>query len=66
MNISMIDTRLTNFSALGKFLNGVPDIHFSNSSKKDKYDWVKEVFNRFDFRHLKKGGEESLGNICKK
>ncbi len=54
MNITMIDTRLNDFSALGKFLNGVPDITFSGTSKKEKYEWVKEVLNRFNFRHLKK------------
>jgi transposase InsO family protein len=54
MNITMIDTRLNDFTALGKFLNGVPDITFSNTSKKEKYEWVKEVLNRFNFRHLSK------------
>lgn len=55
MNVIMIDTRLTEFTAIGKFLNGVPDITFSGTSKKEKYEWVKEVLNRFNFRHLKKG-----------
>ena len=55
MNITMIDTGLNNFSSLGKFLNGVPDIKFSATSKKGKYEWVKEVLNRFNFRHLRKG-----------
>jgi len=54
MNITMIDTGLNDFNSLGKFLNGVPDIKFSVTSKKEKYEWVKEVLNRFDFRHLKK------------
>lgn len=51
----MIDTGLTDFTAIDKFLSGVPDITFSASSKKEKYDWVKEVLTRFNFRHLKKG-----------
>ena len=55
MNITMIDTGLNDFNALGKFLNGVPDIKFSGSSKREKYQWVKEVLNRFGFRHLQKG-----------
>ena len=50
----MIDTGLIDFNSLGKFLNGVPDITFSGTSKKGKYEWVKEVLSRFDFRHLKK------------
>jgi len=55
MNITMIDTGLNDFNALGKFLNGVPGIKFSATSKKDKYEWVKEVLSRFNFRYLKKG-----------
>jgi transposase InsO family protein len=55
MNITMIDTNLNDFNALGKFLNGVPKIEFSGTSKKEKYEWVKEVLSRFNFRHLRKG-----------
>lgn len=51
----MIDTDLNDFNALDRFLKGVPDIKFSGGNKKQKYEWVKEVLNRFDFRHLKKG-----------
>ncbi|HUQ84786.1 MAG TPA: hypothetical protein VM077_00535 [Candidatus Limnocylindrales bacterium] len=54
MNITMIDTGLNDLNSLSKFLKGVPPIQFSASSKKEKYEWVKEVLNRFDFRHLKK------------
>ncbi len=50
MNITMIDTGLNNFNALGKFLNGVPDIKFSGISKRPKKEWVKEVLSRFNFR----------------
>ena len=66
MNITMIDTGLNNFNALGKFLNGVPDIKFSGTSKKEKYEWVKEVLNRFDFRHLKKGGRGKVREYIQK
>ena len=55
MNITMIDTGLNDFNTLGKFLNGVPEIKFSGTSKKEMYGWVKEVLNRFNFRKLKKG-----------
>ncbi len=55
MNITMIDTNLNDFNALGRFLHGVPKIEFSGTSKKEKYEWVKEVLNRFNFRKLKKG-----------
>jgi len=66
MNITMIDTGLTDFSALGKFLTGVPDIKFSGTSKKEKYEWVKEVLNRFDFRHLKKGERGTVREYIRK
>jgi hypothetical protein len=66
MNITMIDTGLTDFSALGKFLNGVPDITFSGTSTKEKYAWVKEVLNRFNFRHLKKGTRGTVREYIQK
>lgn len=62
----MIDTGLTDFSALGKFLNGVPDITFSGTSKKEKYAWVKEILNRFNFRHLKKGERGTVREYIQK
>jgi len=62
----MIDTGLTDFSALGKFLNGVPDITFSGTSKKEKYAWVKEVLNRFNFRHLKKSARGMVREYIQK
>ncbi len=66
MNITMIDTGLNNFNSLGKFLNGVPDVKFSATSKKEKYVWVKEVLNRFDFRHLKKGQRGTVREYIRK
>lgn len=66
MNITMIDTGLNNFNALGRFLNGVPTIKFLGSSKKEKYSWVKEVLNRFNFRHLKKGDKGTVRKYIQK
>lgn len=66
MNITMIDTGLNNFNALGKFLNGVPDIRFSGASKREKYRWVKEVLNRFNFRHLRKGERGTVREYIQK
>jgi len=66
MNITMIDTGLNDFNSLGKFLNGVPDITFSGTSTKEKYEWVKEVLNRFDFRHLKKGERGTVREYIRK
>lgn len=66
MNITMIDTGLTNFFDLKKFLNGVPDITFSGTAKKEKYEWVKEVLNRFNFRYLKKGERGTVREYIQK
>src|SRR3989338_1095340 len=66
MNIAMIDTGLNNFKSLGKFLNGVPDITFSATSTKEKYEWIKEVLNRFDFRHLKKSQRGTVREYIRK
>lgn len=66
MNITMIDTGLNNFNALGKFLHGVPGIKFSGTSKREKYEWVKEVLNRFNFRHLKKGKKGEVREYIQK
>ena len=66
MNITMIDTRLNNFNALGKFLNGAPDIKFSGTSKKEKYQWIKEVLERFNFRYLRKGQRGTVRKYIQK
>jgi len=34
--------------------------------KKEKYQWVKEVLNRFDFRHLKKGERGTVREYIQK
>ena len=60
MNITMIDTNLNDFNALGKFLNGIPPVKFSGGSKKQKYEWVKEVLVRFNFRKI---GKSERGEV---
>jgi len=56
MNITMIDSRLSHCNQLKTFLGGTKEILFSSSSKnkEEKYDWIKDVLTRFDFRHLSK------------
>lgn len=55
MNITMIDSRLSNFNQLKTFLTGTKEISFSSlNPKKDKYSWIREILIRFDFRRLKK------------
>lgn len=62
----MIDTGLNNFNDLGKFLNGVPDITFSGTSKKEKYEWVKKVLSRFNFRYLRKDDRGTVREYIQK
>lgn len=62
----MIDAGLNNFNALGNFLNGVPPIEFSGTSKKEKYLWVKEILNRFNFRYLRKGDKGTVRKYIQK
>lgn len=55
MKITMIDSRLSNSKQLREFLVGTENISFSLSSKKEKYIWIKDILNRFNFRRLKRG-----------
>ena len=55
MNITMTDLRPSNFNQLEKFLGGTKEISFASlNSKAEKYNWIKEILIRFDFRNLKK------------
>jgi len=51
----MIDSRLSNFNQLETFLGGTKEISFESlNSKREKYNWIREILVRFDFRNLKK------------
>ncbi|MEK7597824.1 MAG: integrase [Patescibacteria group bacterium] len=55
MNITMTDSRLSNFAQLETFLTGSKEISFESlNSKKEKYNWIREILVRFDFRNLLK------------
>lgn len=54
MKISMMDSRLDNFTKLKSFLTGAENISFNDCPKKEKYVFVKDSLNRFNFRKLKK------------
>lgn len=55
MNITMIDSRLSHSNQLETFLSGTKEISFSSlNSKKEKYNWIREILVRFDFRRLVK------------
>ena len=55
MNITMTDSRLSHSNQLETFLEGSKEISFESlNSKKEKYNWIREILVRFDFRRLKK------------
>lgn len=55
MNITMTDSQLSSSSQLKTFLTGSKEISFESlNSKRDKYNWIREILVRFDFRRLKK------------
>ncbi|MEK7522993.1 MAG: integrase, partial [Patescibacteria group bacterium] len=55
MNITMTDSRLSHSNQLETFLEGSKEISFESlNSKKEKYNWIREILVRFDFRSLKK------------
>ncbi len=55
MEITMIDSRLSHSNQLDSFLQATdPVLFLANKNKKEKYNWIKDVLTRFDFRHLNK------------
>lgn len=54
MKITMIDSRLSHCNQLKEFLQGTMDIDLSLGGRKERYGWIKEILNRFNFRKLKK------------
>ena len=55
MNITMTDSHLSHSNQLETFLTGSKEISFESlNSKKEKYNWIREILVRFDFRRLKK------------
>jgi len=55
MNITMTDSRLSNSNQLKTFLEGSKEISFESlNSTREKYNWIREILVRFDFRSLKK------------
>ena len=52
MKITMENSRLVNFTQIKEFLKGTTTIDFSTESKKEKYAFIKEVFDRFKYTSL--------------
>ena len=50
----MIDSGFDNCTKLDNFLRSSKDLAFSGGGKKAKYEWIKEVLGRVNFRGLEK------------
>lgn len=53
-NITMIDSGFDNCTKLEKFLRATREVAFKAGSKKEKYEWARQVFDRVEFRKLGK------------
>src|SRR3989344_3788553 len=53
-NITMIDSGFDNCTKLDNFLRSSKGLAFSGGGKKAKYEWIKEVLGRVNFRGLEK------------
>jgi transposase InsO family protein len=54
MTTNMNDSRLVSLAQLGEFLKVCQDIKFSSDSKSEKYAWINEILNRFNYFRLDK------------
>lgn len=54
MTVTMTDSRLENCTQLSLFLHGAEEVSFSLSKRTEKYQFAKNLLNRFNFRLLKK------------
>jgi len=67
MEITMIDSRLSHFNQLESFLQATNHVSFlAGKDKRRKYQWIKEVLTRFDFRHLGKKEKGKVRRYIKK
>src|SRR4030066_1733486 len=56
-SITMIDSGFDNCIKLDNFLRASKGLVFRGGGKKAKYEWIKEVLGRIDFRHMEKKGK---------
>lgn len=54
MNTTMIVPNVSNISDLEKFVADMPKNTFSSASKKEAYEWVKNILTTFSFRDCKR------------
>jgi len=67
MEITMIDSRLNHFNQLESFLQATNPVCFlASKDKREKYQWIKEVLTRFDFRQLGKKGRGKVRRYIQK
>src|SRR3989344_2326139 len=66
MKITMTDSRLDNCTQLSLFLHGSEEVSFALSKRSEKYQFAKDLFNRFSYRHLQKSERGTVRNYLQK
>lgn len=54
MTIHMNDSHLVSLTQLKDFLKVVKELKFTAHSRKEKYEWINEILNRFGYLRLKR------------
>jgi len=62
----MTDSRLDNCTQLSLFLHGSEEVSFALSKRSEKYQFAKDLFNRFSYRHLQKSERGTVRNYLQK
>jgi hypothetical protein len=59
MDIKMDDSRIVSIPELREFLKVSKDIKFLSSDRKERYKWINDVLNRFNYSRLKRQLDKS-------
>lgn len=55
----MDDSRIVSIPELREFLKVSKDIKFKSKDRKERYKWINEILNRFNYRRLKQQADKS-------
>ena len=55
----MDDSRIVSIPELREFLKVSKDIKFNSKNRKERYKWINEILNRFNYRRLKEQADKS-------
>jgi Fic family protein len=63
MTLNMTDSSITSLAQIKEFLRVNTAINFSSVSRKEKYEWINNILNKFGYVRLK--GKKNKGAIKK-